>query len=64
MFSIYGKLILALKKVWIVKITPKISSGVGEPYPPPTPYRYLDNPAISDNGKLSGDAFADPIIPF
>ena len=47
------------------KIAPsKISSEVGEPNPSPTPYRYLDNPAISDNGKLSGDAFADPIIPF
>ena len=42
----------------------KISSEVGEPNLSPNPYRYLDNPAISDNGKLSGDAFADPIIPF
>ena len=42
----------------------KFPVGWGNLTPPPTPYRYLDNPAISDNGKLSGDAFADPIIPF
>ena len=43
----------------------EISSGVRGIYPPPppTPYRYLENSVISDNGKLSGDAFADPIIP-
>ena len=62
MFCIHGKLFLALKKVWIVKITPQVPfAGKKCPPPPPPPLRLAPPPPPPPPIKISDSPHPLPL---